>query len=89
MEKYEDRYRARPETYDALVDVWTRVAGVRGAFTSWLTFGKAAIAEKQQREQFPERVERAEGFMWLGGYESGPKEDGVGRRWWKIGSQEP
>ena len=32
-EQYEDRYRLRPETYEAYVDVWTRLPEAGSAFT--------------------------------------------------------
>ena len=31
-DKYRDRYNARPETFDAYVDVWTRVPEVQQSF---------------------------------------------------------
>jgi hypothetical protein len=88
-EQHEHKYRLRPETYAAYVDVWTRIPDARDAFTSWGTFSQAANAEKNQRVQFSERVRRAEEFMGIGGYEIGLPTVRRARRWRRIGAKGP
>lgn len=78
--QYEDRYRARPATFAAYVDVWTRVPGVSEEFGGWASFSQAANKEPAQR---PDRVRLAEEFMRVGGYELGPSTPHGGRQWQK------
>ena len=77
-EQYEGRYRARPETYRAYVEVWQHDPGVREAFGGWASFSQAANNEPSQRD---ERVRLAEDFMRRNGYEIGSPSPHGGRRW--------
>ena len=77
--KYEDRFRAeRPETFDALNDVWRRRTS--SLFGAWTTFGRAALGEKAMRDQYPKRVQLAQRLMRECGYHDG-RTPGGGLRW--------
>lgn len=78
-EKYRERYGNRPETFEAYVEVWQRSSGARDFPGGWTAFSRAANAEPAIDADL---VARAEQLMRLHGYETGPKEHGVGRRWW-------
>lgn len=82
-EQYEDRYRERPETYAAYVDVWTLVPRARQEFTGWAIFSQTANAEPKQRRDNPDRVRVAEEIMIAAGYEIGPPTTRGARRWFK------
>jgi hypothetical protein len=77
-ERYRERFGARPETYDAYVDVWRHVPEARQRFTGWVSFSQAASAEPSQRR---DRVRAAEELMRAGGYEVGPSTARGARRW--------
>ncbi len=79
-DKYKDRYRMRPDTFDAYVDVWNRVTQARTEFTGWVSFGQAANAEPAQQH---DRVHAAERIMNLGGYEIGRPTSKGARQWVK------
>lgn len=79
-EQYRDRYRQRPETFEAYVDVWTRLPGVREEFSGWASFSQAASAEPSQPDG---RVRVAAGFMRQGGYEIGAATSRGAQRWRK------
>jgi hypothetical protein len=85
-EQYEDRYRQRPETYEAYVDVWNRVARARSLFGGWSLFSRMASAEPLLRREQPERVREAETIMLEAGYEIGVPTSRGARRWWRSGS---
>jgi hypothetical protein len=80
-EKYEVRYRSRPETFHAYVDVWKRFPEMHGEFPGWIGFSQAANEEKAQDSQ---RVARAKHHMWAGGYEIGTPTERGARRWRKC-----
>lgn len=82
-EQYENRYRERPETYAAYVDVWNRVPRVRREFTGWAVFSQTANAEPKQRRDNPDRVKLSEEIMVAAGYEIGPPTLRGARRWLK------
>lgn len=84
-EQYRDRYSERPETYDAYVDVWTRVGDARRQFSGWALFSQCANAEPAKRRDMPERVAQAESLMRAGGYEIGPTTRRGARRWSRRG----
>lgn len=79
-EQYRDRFRLRPETFEAYVDVWTRLPGARKTFTGWASFSRAASAEPAQRAR-PDRIRDAEALMRAGGYEIGDPTSRGARRW--------
>lgn len=81
-EKYRDRYGNRPETFEAYVDVWQRSSGARDFPGGWTAFSRAANAEPAIDADL---VARAEQLMVLHSYYAGPKEPGIGRRWWPTG----
>jgi hypothetical protein len=81
-EPYRGRYGRRPETFEAYVEVWKRLSGAQQFPGGWTMFSRAASAEPAIDRGL---VRRAEELMRLGGYVSGPKERGVGRRWWPAG----
>ena len=76
--KYKDRYTQRPETFDAYVDVWTRIPETRSQFSGWASFSQAANAEPAQQ---PDRVRAAEECMRLGHYTLGAPTKRGARRW--------
>lgn len=80
-EQYEDRYTLRPETYEAYVDVWTRVPRARSEFTGWAIFSQTANAEPEKRRNHADRVKAAEEIMRAAGYEIGPTTLRGARRW--------
>jgi hypothetical protein len=80
-DKYRDRYKARPETFDAYVDVWTRVPEAQASFGGWVSFARAANGEPSWLTQRPERVEAAETLMRQGGYQLGDPTEKGARRW--------
>jgi hypothetical protein len=80
-ERYRGRYKGRPETFDAYVDVWTRVPAARASFGGWVAFAQAASAEPAWVRDRAERVRTAEHIMRTGGYEIGPPTDRGARRW--------
>ena len=80
-EQYEDRYRQRPETYAAYVDVWTTEPAARAEFTGWAVFSQTANAEPKFRRDLPERVRIAERIMRSAGYEIGEPTKRGARRW--------
>ena len=84
-EKYRDRYNARPETFDAYVDVWNRLPEVRVLFGGWVGFAQAASAEASWVANRPERVRAAEDLMRKAGYEIGEPTEKGGRRWIAVG----
>ena len=79
-EPYRERYARRPETFEAYVDVWQRLSGAREFPGGWTAFSRAANAEPAMDSSL---VQRAEELVRLAGYECGPKQPGVGRRWWR------
>jgi hypothetical protein len=81
-DKYESRFPARPETFAAYVDVWTRVPAARRAFSGWVSFSQAANAEPAQRR---DRVRAAEDLMRQGGYQIGAATPRGARRWVRKG----
>lgn len=85
-EKYEIRYRSRPETFRAYVDVWQRFPEMHGEFSGWISFGQAANEEPAQD---PLRVARAKHWMRAGGYEIGTPTERGARRWRKVGGADP
>jgi hypothetical protein len=80
-EQYRDRYSERPETYDAYVDVWTRVGEARRQFSGWALFSQCANAEPAKLRDMPARVAQAERLMGAGGYEIGSSTRRGARRW--------
>lgn len=80
-EQYRDRYSERPETYDAYVDVWTRVGDARRHFSGWALFSQCANAEPAKVRDMPARVAQAERLMSAGGYTIGPPTLRGARRW--------
>ena len=80
-DKYQSRYNARPETFDAYVDVWTRVPEAQLSFGGWVGFVQAANAEPSWVANRPDRVRVAEAIMRKGGYETGAPTDRGARRW--------
>ena len=77
-DKYQDRYKARPETFDAYVDVWTRLPETQASFGGWVGFAQATSAEPSWVAKHPERVRVAEELMRKAGYEiGGPTEKGA------------
>ncbi len=83
-DKYRHRYNARPETFDAYVDVWKRVPEAQQAFAGWVGFAQAANAEPSLLQKHPERVEAAEAAMRSGGYDLGPPTERGARRWVRV-----
>lgn len=88
-EQYEDRYRQRPETYDAYVDVWNRVSRARSLFPGWSLFSRMASAEPLLQRTQPERVREAEGIMRDAGYEIGEPTSRGARRWYRTATPKP
>jgi len=80
-ERYQDRYRGRPETFDAYVDVWERLPAARASFGGWVAFSQAANAEPAWVRDRSERVRTAEHIMRAAGYEIGPATERGARRW--------
>jgi serine/threonine protein kinase len=76
-EQYRPRYAARPETFDAYVDVWTTDLEVRAHYRSWSAFSRCANGESAVRH----RMGPARDAMTRNGYvlEDGPH--GKGARW--------
>lgn len=66
-EQYRNRYTQRPETFDALVDVWCN-GDVQQHFPSWSMFSRCALAEPERARNAPERVEIAQAAMERAGY---------------------
>jgi short subunit dehydrogenase-like uncharacterized protein len=83
-EQYRDRYGTRPETYDAYVDVWTRLPETHESFSSWAAFSRAANAEPAVVRRQPDRVAAAERLMRDAGYEIAEPTP-RGARQWKPG----
>lgn len=84
IENYRPRFNARPETFDALLDVWERSTAVRVSFRSWHRFGRCAIEEpsKYAEDTHARDVLLAQCFMRDHGYvPDGPKKPNVGLRW--------
>jgi hypothetical protein len=88
-ERYRHRYNARPETFDAYVDVWTSVPEAQQAFVGWVGFAQAASAEPGWVRKHPERVQAAEIAMRSGGYELGPPTEKGARRWVRAQRRRP
>jgi hemerythrin-like domain-containing protein len=82
-EQYKDRFRRRPETYEAYVDVWRAKPEAREEFKSWALFSRMANAEPKLRTTQPDRVLRAERIMREAGYEIGQPTRRGARRWIK------
>ena len=83
-DRYQDRYNERPETFDAYVDVWSRVPEAQSSFGGWVAFAQAASAEPNWVTHHLERVLQAERIMHIGGYEVGPSTQRGARRWVTI-----
>ena len=83
-DKYRDRYNERPETFDAYVDVWTRLPEAQSSFGGWVGFMQAANAEPSWVKNRLERVLRAEEIMRAGGYEIGSPTERGALRWVKT-----
>jgi hypothetical protein len=83
-EKYQYRYNARPETFDAYVDTWTRLPETRMAFGGWVGFAQAASAEPSLVAKRPERVRLAEKLMHQAGYQIGSPTEKGARQWVRI-----
>lgn len=77
-EKYRDRYKERPETFEAYVDVWQRLTGARSFPGGWTLFSRTANAEPAVDAAL---VRRAEDLMELGRYRLGLSTRHGGRRW--------
>jgi hypothetical protein len=80
-DRYRGRYNERPETFDAYVDVWTRVPDAQSSFGGWVGFVQAASAEPSWVKKHPDRVQIAEQIMRAGGYEIGSPTQRGARRW--------
>ena len=80
-DKYQSRYNARPETFDAYVDVWTRVPEAQLSFGGWVGFVQAANAQPSWAANRPDRVRMAEAIRRKAGYEIGEPTDRGARRW--------
>jgi hypothetical protein len=78
-EQYRIRYGKRPETFDAYLDVYSRLHGAKNFPGGFAKFTQAANAEPAVDADL---VRRAEELMLLGGYEPSEKLPSVGRRWW-------
>ncbi len=77
-EQYRPRYRARPETFNAYVDVWTHDPEARDAYPSWSMFSRCAGGEPAMRH----RMEPARSIMQKNGYRI-DEVSARGTRWWK------
>ena len=86
-DKYQDRYNARPETFDAYVDAWTRLPEAQSLFGGWVGFAQAASAEPKWVANHPERVRAAEELMRKAGYEVGTPTEKGARRWVRAASR--
>lgn len=62
-DQYRDRYRQRPETFDAYVDVWTHVPEAQQEFSGWAVFSQSAGGQPQFLREKPDYVARAERLM--------------------------
>jgi hypothetical protein len=83
-EQYRERYRLRPETFEAYVDVWTTVAEARQLFSGWSIFSRCASAEPKLAREQPARVRDAERIMRSAGYDiTTPTRNGA-RRWQRL-----
>lgn len=82
-EQYRSRYTQRPETFEAYVDVWTRVPEAQQQFSGWAVFSQSANGEPKFVRDKPDYVARAERLMGRGGYERGPDTARGARRWMK------
>jgi hypothetical protein len=80
-DKYRDRYNERPETFDAYVDVWSRIPEAQLSFGGWVGFVQAASAEPSWVKNRPDRVRMAEQIMRKGSYEIGKPTQRGARRW--------
>lgn len=81
-EQYRSRFASeRPETFDAIVDVWNNVPGARANFSGWAVFSQFALAEEARVKQDATRVRLAESIMERGGYTVGPPTSRGARRW--------
>jgi hypothetical protein len=80
-DKYRDRYNARPETFEAYVDVWNDLPDARASFGGWVGFAQAANAEPSWVAKHPDRVRTAERLMRKAGYEIGAPTEKGARRW--------
>lgn len=74
-EQYRDRYRRRPETFEALVSVW-RQGRARTHFSSWSAFSRCVVAEPERARNVPEKVLLAQEIMTDAGY----MKSGTGKR---------
>lgn len=72
-EQYRDRYRQRPETFDAYINVWTSNPSARTHFSSWATFSRCGNAEPNKVKEQPHKVRRAEELMKAAGYRIGSR----------------
>ncbi len=80
IEQYRPRFASeRPETYDALVAVWQKVASRH--FTGWAYFSQCALAEPAKVRDHPADVQLAEQLMLGYGYQIGPTTRRGARRW--------
>jgi hypothetical protein len=84
-DKYRSRYNARPETFNAYVDVWTRIPEAQSSFGGWVGFVQAANAEPSWVQNHPDRVKTAEAIMRKAGYELGEPTERGARRWVDVG----
>jgi hypothetical protein len=83
-EQYRDRFATnRPETFEALVDVWLRVSEAQSVFSGWSIFSRHALAEPKLVRDHPDRVLVAENLMARGGYAVGARTRRGARRWEK------
>jgi short subunit dehydrogenase-like uncharacterized protein len=88
-EQHRDKYKARPDTFEAYVDVWTRIEETQQQFRSWATFARAANAQRATVERQPGRVADAERLMREGGYEIGEPTKRGARQWRTVQAPEP
>lgn len=80
IEQYRTRFASeRPETYDALVDVWKKVASRH--FDGWAYFSQCALAEPAKVRDRPDDVRLAEQLMLECGYRIGSPTRRGARRW--------
>jgi hypothetical protein len=80
-ERYRERYKGRPETFEAYVDVWNRMPAARASFGGWVAFSQAANAEPAWKKDRAERVRTAEHIMRSAGYDIGPATERGARQW--------
>ena len=77
IEKYRYRYAARPDTFDAYLEVWESDPEASATFGGWSSFSQGANGEPSQPQ---EGVAAAERIMRSNGFEIGEPTEHGGRQ---------